>query len=95
MGQYALQSIVSFLSGLMMLAALFLLWWKSKSPWLLGAFVAEGAGFAFHLVLVVVPSIMNTLPFLGIVWTVCYFAMAGCLLAYALTETMQQGNSQP
>ena len=77
----------------MMLAALFLLWWKSKSPWLLGAFVAECAGFAFHLVLVVVPSVMSSLPFLGPVWSACYVAMAGCLLAYALTETMQQGNT--
>jgi hypothetical protein len=94
MGQYMLQSVVSLLSGLMMLAALFLLWWKTKSPWLLGAFVAEGIGFALHLVVAVVPAVMSSVPMLSIVWALVYLAMAGCLLAYALTETMQQGNAQ-
>ena len=90
MGQGMLQTAIGTLSGLMMLAALFLLWWKSKSPWLLGALLAEGLGFVMRIVVTVAPMVMSELPLLGIVWTGAYLLMALGLLGYALTETMQR-----
>ena len=79
-----------FSSGLMLIAALFLLWWKSKSPWLLVSIGAEGVSLLLRLVLVATPNLFTGMPMLSMIWSFTFIAMAGGLLAYAVADTTQR-----
>jgi hypothetical protein len=85
-----LQPAISLLAALMTIAAFFLLWWKSKSPWLLVAVLAEGISLLLHLAFAVMPSQLSGVPQIFIIWGVCGFVVALCLLGYAVTETTRQ-----
>ena len=82
-----LQLSASVLSGLLVLAALFLLWWKSHSPWLLVAIMAAGISLLFRLAFAVAPAALNSTPLLLLVWPLTGLVMAGGLLGYAVVES--------
>ncbi len=82
-----LQFSASVLSGLLVLAALFLLWWKSHSPWLLLAIMAAGISLLFRLAFAVAPAALSSTPVLLLVWPLTGLVMAGGLLGYAVLES--------
>ena len=53
------QSIASVLSGILVLAALFLLWSKSQSSWLLLALLGEAVSLLFRFAVAVAPSVLG------------------------------------
>jgi len=85
-----LQTGIGLLAALMTIAAFFLLWWKSKSPWLLVAVLAEGISFLMHVAFAIIPGQLSGMPQIFIVWGICGFVVALCLLGYAVTETTRQ-----
>ena len=82
-----LQQAIGVLGSLMVLAALFLLWWKSRSVWLLVAMVAEGAGLLLHAAFAIMPEAFTGTPMVFSLWGLCGLTMAAGLLGYAVTET--------
>ena len=84
------QSAVSLLTILMVMAALFLLWWTSRSPWLLLSLAAEGVSLVFRLAITVVPGSLSRMPTLYAVWSMCGVAMAVGLLGYAVTASTRR-----
>jgi len=85
-----LQSAISLLAALMTIAAFFLLWWKSKSTWLLVALLAEGISFLLRGAFAIIPTQLSGTPQIFVIWGVCGFVVALCLLGYAVTETTRQ-----
>ena len=79
-----LQMLAPILASLMMFAALYLLWSKSKSIWLIVAMVAELSGLAFMVALRIAPSLFQSTPFFFAIWSMTGFVMALALLAYAI-----------
>ncbi len=84
--------IVSFISMLMLLAALFLLWWKSRSIWLLIAMAGELITLGFRALLLVAPSLAGNQPTLFTLWSLVGLLATGGLLGYAVTETTRSGD---
>jgi hypothetical protein len=84
-----LQSIAPALMGLMVLAALFLLFRRNRSGWLILALVAEGLGLLFRGVLFVAPELVQTTPLFFPIWTLSSLGFAAGLLGYAI-ETSQR-----
>ena len=82
-----LQQVVGLLGSLMVIAALFLLWWKSRSVWLLVSIVAQGIGLLLHAAFAVVPTAFTDTPMVFSLWGLCGLTMAAGLLGYAVTET--------
>lgn len=79
-----LQTLAPILASLMMFAALYLLWSKSRSIWLIIAMVAELGGLAFMVTLRIAPGLLQDTPFFFAIWTLTGFVMALALLAYAV-----------
>ena len=79
-----LQTVAPIISSLMMFAALYLLWSKSRSAWLMVAIVAELTGFAFMVLLKISPGLLQDTPAFFLIWTLSGFVMALALLAYAI-----------
>ncbi len=84
------QSAVSLLTTLMVMAALFLLWWTSRSSWLLLSLAAEVVSLVFRLALVVVPESLSRMPLLYQVWSFCGVLMAVGLLGYAVMASTRR-----
>ena len=79
-----LQALVPILASLMMFAALYLLWSKSRSVWLIAAMVAELSGLVFMVILRMAPDLMPSTPIFFLIWAMSGFVMALALLAYAV-----------
>ena len=79
-----LQMAASVLGGVIVLAALILLWWKSQSPWLLLAVAAEGISLLCRLAFAIVPGVLGTTPMILLVWPAMGLLVAAGLLGYAL-----------
>lgn len=75
----------------MIFAALFLLWRKSGSVWLIVAIVAELFSLTFLLVLKLAPALAQSMPIFFPIWTLSALAMAIALLAYAIETTHRPG----
>ncbi len=89
MGNVMLQQALSVFGGLMVIAALFLLWWASRSPWLLVSIAAEVVSLLLRFVVALVPDLYRTAPMLMQGWSFIYLVFAVGLLGYAVTQTTQ------
>lgn len=84
------QQVVAMLSGLggvLVAVALFLLWRVSRSPWLIVALVAELISLGFRALMFVAPELMQSMPLLYSLWSLCAIITAIGLLGYAINET--------
>lgn len=79
-----LQSLLSLVVALMVLAALFLLWRRDRSPWLLAAMIGEAIGLAFRALVIVQPQLLGAVPALFSLWTLTALVFAIGLLGYAI-----------
>ena len=86
-----LQTLAPIASSLMIVAALAMLWRRSRSVWLIVALAAELAGLLFRSVVAVAPGITQSTPMFFTIWTLCYLVFAAGLLGYAL-EVNQRSN---
>ncbi|MEO7064344.1 MAG: hypothetical protein ABI082_11320 [Dokdonella sp.] len=75
----------------MILSALFLLWRKSGSVWLIVAIAAELFGITFLGILKIAPSVAQSIPIFFPMWTLSALAMAIALFAYAIEITQRPG----
>ncbi|MEO8742875.1 MAG: hypothetical protein ABI365_06750 [Lysobacteraceae bacterium] len=82
-----LQSAASILGGVMVFAALLLLWRKSQSEWLLLALAAKGASLLCSVAFWAVPSILSSTPIVLLIWPITGLLMAIGLLGYAVVES--------
>ncbi|HEY6985063.1 MAG TPA: hypothetical protein VH375_03195 [Rhodanobacteraceae bacterium] len=87
-----LQTIAPIASSLIIVAALVMLWRKSRSVWLIVALASELAGLVFRCAIAVMPGLVQSAPMFFTIWTLCYLVFAVGLLGYAL-EVNQR--SQP
>lgn len=76
-------------ASLMIFAALFLLWRKSGSVWLVVAIMAELISLAFLVVVKLAPATAQTIPVFFPIWMFSALAMAIALLAYAIETTQR------
>jgi hypothetical protein len=87
-----LQEAGSVLSGVIVLAALILLWLKSQSPWLLVAVMAEGISLLFRLAYSVAAAVFATTPMIVLVWPITGLLVAAGLLGYAVAESNRRSS---
>jgi hypothetical protein len=95
MDQHAMQILQvagSVLSGVIVLAALILLWLKSQSPWLLVAVMAEGISLLFRLAYSVAAAVFATTPMIVLVWPITGLLVAAGLLGYAVAESNRRSS---
>jgi hypothetical protein len=85
-----LQGAASVLSGLIVLAALVLLWWKSHSPWLLLAIAAEGISVLFRIAFSVAASALGGIPILLLIFPLTGLLVGAGLFGYALDEASKR-----
>jgi hypothetical protein len=85
-----LQSLTSVLMGLMVLAALVLLWQRDRSVWLIVAIVGEAVGLVFRGALIAVPDLVRSMPQLFSIWSFTALVFAVGLLAYAIERTSRK-----
>ena len=88
-----LQTIAPIASSLMIIAALVLLWRRSRSVWLIVALASELAGILFRCVVALMPELAQSTPMFFTIWTLCYLVFAAGLLGYALE--VNQRAAQP
>jgi hypothetical protein len=81
------QMAASVLSGVIVFAALLLLWWKSYSQWLLMALLGAGVSLLFRLAFAVAPGALNANPMMLLVWPFTGLLVAAGLLGYAVVES--------
>jgi hypothetical protein len=87
------QKAASVLSGVVVFAALLLLWWKSYSPWLLMALLGEGVSLLFRLAFAVAPGALSANPMMLLVWPFTGLLVAAGLLGYAVIEASRPTKS--
>ena len=85
-----LQAVASVFGGILILVALFVLWNKSQSPWLLLALVGEGVSVLFRLAFSVAPTVLGAIPMIPLVWSITGLLVAAGLLGYALDESKRR-----
>jgi uncharacterized MnhB-related membrane protein len=85
-----LQSLTSVLMGLMVLAALVLLWQRDRSVWLIVAIVGEAVGLVFRGALIAAPDLARSMPQLFSIWSFTALVFAVGLLAYAIERTSRK-----
>jgi len=78
------QSIASVLSGVLVLAALFLLWSKSQSTWLLLALLGEAVSLLLRFAVAVAPTVLGGIPMMPLIWSIAALLVAAGLLGFAL-----------
>ena len=78
------QSMASVLSGVLILVALFLLWSKSQSTWLLLALLGEGVSVLLRFAVSVAPAVLGAIPMMPLIWSITALVVAAGLLGYAL-----------
>jgi|GEM_PF-1374652 len=85
-----LQSLAPLLVSLMLLAAVFLLWQRQRSVWLMVAIVAEVIGLGFRALFFAAPGVIQGHSSFFALWTLCALAFAGGLLGYAIETTQRR-----
>jgi len=85
-----LQMASGVLGGLIMLAALVLLWWKSHSPWLLLAVAGEAVSLLFRLAYSVAAGALASIPMLLMFWALAGLLTAAGVLGYAIDESSKR-----
>lgn len=85
-----LQSLAPIAMAVMILVALWLLWGRDRSIWLIVAIIAELVGLLFRGALVVMPGFAQTTPLFFTVWTLSSLLFAGALLGYAIEITQKR-----
>jgi hypothetical protein len=86
-----LQMFASVLGGVLIAVALFVLWSKTQSGWLLLALASEGISVLFRIALALVPTLLSTTPMIPMVWSVTGLLMAAGLLGYAFDAPKRPG----
>ena len=81
---YTVQAMASVLSGVLVLVALFLLWSKSQSMWLLIALLGEGVSLLLRFAVAVAPSALGAIPMMPLIWSITGLLVAAGLLGFAL-----------
>ena len=97
MDQHVMQVVLeaaSVLSGVMVFGALYLLWWKSYSPWLLVTLLGSGISLLFRVASAVAPGALGASPMLVLVWPVTGLMVATGLLGYAVVEANRPTTSK-
>lgn len=79
-----LQSSISLIAGVLMLVALFMVWTKTASQWLLLALGGEAVSILFRLLFTAAPSMMGSVPGLVLVWQATGLMVGAGVLGYAL-----------
>ena len=78
------QAMASVLSGVLVLAALFLLWSKSQSSWLLLALLGEAVSLLLRFAVAVAPAVLGGISMMPLIWSVAALLVAAGLLGFAL-----------
>jgi hypothetical protein len=86
-----LQMAASVLGGLLIALALFVLWSKTQSGWLLLALAGEAVSLLFRIAVAVVPTLLGSNPMFPLVWSVTGLLLAAGLLGYAFDEPKRRG----
>ena len=81
---FTVQAMASVLSGVLMLVALFLLWSKAQSTWLLLALLGEAVSLLLRFAVAVAPSVLGGIPMMPLIWSITGLLVAAGLLGYAL-----------
>jgi hypothetical protein len=81
---FTVQAMASVLSSVLVLVALFLLWSKSQSTWLLLALLGEGISLLLRFALAVAPAALSAIPMMPLIWSVTGLLVAAGLLGFAL-----------
>jgi hypothetical protein len=87
MDQHAMLTILavaSVLSGVLILVALFLLWSKSQSTWLLLALLGEAISLLLRFAVAVAPAALGGIPMMPLIWSITGLLVAAGLLGFAL-----------
>ena len=79
-----LSSLPSVLIAVLLLVAMFMLWDKDRSPWLVLAIAAEIVSLGLHALLLLMPDAMRTTTVLFTVWPLAGILFAVGLFGYAL-----------
>ena len=80
----------SIISGVILIAALFALWNKSQSAWLLLALLGAGVSLLLRLAFVAVPAILSITPMMPLVWPITGLMLSVGLLGYAIDESKRR-----
>ena len=80
------EAMTSIFSGLIVMAALVVLWSKSPSGWLLLALAGSAISMLFRIAFAIMPTMFSGRPNIILVWQVTYLMTAGGLLGYALEQ---------
>lgn len=81
---FTVQAMASVLSGVLVIVALFLLWSKSQSTWLLLALLGEGVSLLLRFAVAVAPAILGSIPMMPLIWSITGLLVAAGLLGFAL-----------
>jgi hypothetical protein len=84
MNDHLLQQILSYITPLIFITAIAILWVRTRSQALLIALIAEIVGVGFRLVLLVDSSIYISMPMFGIAWNLASLIAGVGLLVYAV-----------
>jgi len=79
-----LSSLPSIAIAVLVLIAMFVLWDKDRSPWLILAIAAEIASLCLHALLMIVPDAIGTMKIVFLLWPLAGLLFAGGLLGYAI-----------
>ena len=85
-----LQSLAPLLISVLMLAAVFMLWRRQRSVWLMVAIVAELVGLSFRGIFFAMPGVIQGQTVFFALWTLASLAFAIGLFAYALEVTQRR-----
>ncbi len=80
----------SIISGVILIAALFALWNKSQSTWLLLALLGAGVSLLLRLAFAVAPTILNITPMMPLIWPITGLLVSAGLLGYAIDESKRR-----
>jgi uncharacterized membrane protein len=80
------QALTGILSGVIVMAALAVLWSKSPSGWLLLALAGAAISMLFRLAFAIMPAMFSGSPNIALVWQVTSLMVAAGLLGYALEQ---------
>jgi hypothetical protein len=82
--------VTSILSGVILIVALFALWNRSQSTWVLLALLGAGVSLLLRLAFAVAPTILSITPMMPLVWPITGLLVSAGLLGYALDESKRR-----
>ena len=90
-GMMYLQTLIGLFGSAMVIAALFMLWSKHRSNWLLLALAGEGASLVFRGLVSLLPSLIGGgSQMIYLLWQAAGLMLAAGLLGYALEQTQRK-----